>query len=435
MEVSWEEALDVDDSDLHSLPLLRPCKQQRRHRDQTNPPPTAADLPLPQTLDSSPKSPSQTDNSLPQNFNDVSQYESPPPPPPLPPSRVIPGPAGIVQAAKLLKTRDNDRVRVLGQEEVMATQEYIRRVVEDPEEDADFKLTPWLSAMEFCSGDGVWNSVGSAHLGDIKGYLKNGKLDQVVAVVKSCAPNALGDLMVVLKDPTGTVSGTIHHKVVTEGEFGKGSFVGSVLVLHKVSVFSPSRSAHYLNITKRNLVKVFYKDGGSSQQQTFHGCKITDAAPSSGGHFSNKNFTHPSLQDSGQKTPMVRSSFSLERVAERTANGTKTSTTNKQNLQANPIVSIGTRNEGNEILKDTNVIGSGENERRVFDSCKQPTEGGSLSGGLKAGSEFVNDGDKHGVEGRDAVRVNVELAKANGSIPDWTDEQLNELFDGDFQDD
>lgn len=403
MELSWEEALDVDDSDLQSLTLLRPCKQQRL-REETNPP-TTTDLPLSQTLDSS-QSPSQTDNSLPRNFNNVCQDEAPPP------SRIIPGPAGIVQAAKLLKTRDNGRF--LGQEEPMATQEYIRRVVEDPEEDADFKCSPWLSAMEFFGGDGMFNSVPSAHLGDIKGYLKNGKLDQVVAVVKSCAPNALGDLMVVLKDPTGTVSGTIHHKVLTEGDFGKGSFVGSVLVLHKVSVFSPSRSAHYLNITKRNMVKVFYKDGGSSQKQTFHESRIIDAAPSS---------------DSGQKTPMLHSAFFLERGA----NGTKTSTKSKESLQANPIVSIATNNE---ILKEIDVIGSGENEHRVFDNCKRLTEGGgSLSGGLKGGSEFVNDGNKNGVEERDAVRVHVEPAKANGSIPIWTDEQLNELFDGDFQDD
>ncbi|KVI07814.1 hypothetical protein Ccrd_013827 [Cynara cardunculus var. scolymus] len=412
MELSWEEALDVDDSDLRSLTLLRPCKQQRR-RDETNPP-TTTDLPLSQTLDFS-HSPSQTDNSLPRNFNSVCQYEAPPP------SRVIPGPAGIVQAAKLLKTRDNGRF--LGQEEPMATQGYIRRVVEDPEEDADFKCSPWLSAMEFFGGDGMFNSVPSAHLGDIKRYLKNGKLDQVVAVVKSCAPNALGDLMVVLKDPTGTVSGTIHHKVLTEGEFGKGSFVGSVLVLHKVSVFSPSRSANYLNITKRNLVKVFYKDGGPSQ--TSHGCRTIDAAPSS---------------DSVRRTTMLHGAFSQEPRAEGIANGTKTNAKSKPSLHigddqenTNPIVSTGHHMiaTDNEILKETDVIGSGENEHRAFDNCKQPTEGG----GHKCGSNFVNDGNKNGVKGRDAVRVHVEPAKANGSLPVWTDEQLNELFDVDFQDD
>ncbi|GKE29997.1 RNA-directed DNA polymerase, eukaryota, partial [Tanacetum coccineum] len=46
-------------------------------------------------------------------------------------------------------------------------------------------------------------------------------------VALSCSPNALGDLTVTMKD---------------------------------LSVFSPKPSMHYLNITKRNVVKVFLKD-------------------------------------------------------------------------------------------------------------------------------------------------------------------------------
>ncbi|GKE37069.1 hypothetical protein Tco_1460474 [Tanacetum coccineum] len=40
-------------------------------------------------------------------------------------------------------------------------------------------------------------------LGDIKTFLKNGKLEQVVAIIKSCSPNALGDLKVTVKDLSG----------------------------------------------------------------------------------------------------------------------------------------------------------------------------------------------------------------------------------------
>nr|GEU60283.1 hypothetical protein [Tanacetum cinerariifolium] len=40
-------------------------------------------------------------------------------------------------------------------------------------------------------------------LGDIKNYLKNRKLEQVVAIIKSCTPNSLGDLTVTLKDLSG----------------------------------------------------------------------------------------------------------------------------------------------------------------------------------------------------------------------------------------
>ncbi|GJU47557.1 ribonuclease H-like domain-containing protein [Tanacetum coccineum] len=63
--------------------------------------------------------------------------------------------------------------------------------------------------------------------GDESNYLKNGKLEQVVAIIKSRTLNALGDLTMTLKD---------------------------------LSVFSPKPSFHYLNITMRNLVKVFPKE-------------------------------------------------------------------------------------------------------------------------------------------------------------------------------
>lgn len=35
------------------------------------------------------------------------------------------------------------------------TQEYIRRAVEDAEEDDDFKHNPWLSAVDFLIADGI----------------------------------------------------------------------------------------------------------------------------------------------------------------------------------------------------------------------------------------------------------------------------------------
>ena len=103
-----------------------------------------------------------------------------------------------------------------------------------------------------------------------------------------------------LQDPTGTIGATIHRRAISEGEFGKRISVGAVLVLQKVgvshlllefhitlnadfpllscdletsvtisnvgmtneclfyqvAVFSPSRSACYLNVTLNNIVKV-----------------------------------------------------------------------------------------------------------------------------------------------------------------------------------
>nr|GEW72800.1 hypothetical protein [Tanacetum cinerariifolium] len=73
--------------------------------------------------------------------------------------------------------------------------------------------------------------------GDIKNFLNNGKLDQVVAIVKSCFLKVIGDLTMTIKDLSGVA-----------------------LILANVSVFSPKPSMHYLNITMRNVVKVFHKD-------------------------------------------------------------------------------------------------------------------------------------------------------------------------------
>nr|GEU37131.1 RNA-directed DNA polymerase, eukaryota [Tanacetum cinerariifolium] len=87
---------------------------------------------------------------------------------------------------------------------LMSTQEYMQKVVEDMGEDDDFK---------------------------------SGKLEQVVAIVKSCSPNVLGDLTVNMKDLSGVA-----------------------MILANFSIFSPRPSMHYLNITRRNVVKVFRKD-------------------------------------------------------------------------------------------------------------------------------------------------------------------------------
>ncbi|XP_071702832.1 uncharacterized protein [Rutidosis leptorrhynchoides] len=386
-----EETFDVDDSDL----ILRPCKHHRTTT-TTAPNTTAAvELSQSQTLARS-QSKSQTlarsqSNSqtlaLSQSKSqtlDTSLLQSETVESPL--LYTIPGPAGLIQAAKLRKKLDNQV------EHSMDTQDYIRKGGEDPEEDDDFQLSPWLSAIEFAYPDG-----GKSTLGEIKDYKKNGKLDKVVAVIKSCAPNALGDLTVVLKDTTGTISGTIHHKVLAEAEFAKALCVGSVLILHKVSVFSPSRSTHILNITKKNLVKVFKKDGGSAQIQTSQG----------------------SVQDSGRGTQAMHSEFSMELRSE----GINLST-NCMNVEQETyaISSFGnqirkTSNQGkNQVsVKDKEILkeaGRCENEHRAIENVTQMTEG-----------------NKNGPKGTDVVQIHLEPAKVVASLPVYTDEQLDILAD------
>ncbi|PWA95963.1 hypothetical protein CTI12_AA044480 [Artemisia annua] len=120
--------------------------------------------------------------------------------------RIIPGPAGIVQMVKRRKLAD---IREGGQECVITTQEYIMKIVEDV----------------------VRVGHGLASLRDIKHFIKNGKLEQGVAICKYCTPNALRDLTLTLKDLSGTISGTIHHKFLTEGSYGKAITVGVALIL------------------------------------------------------------------------------------------------------------------------------------------------------------------------------------------------------------
>ncbi|PWA65199.1 hypothetical protein CTI12_AA338360 [Artemisia annua] len=177
----------------------------------------------------------------------------------LEPVRIIPGPAGIVQSAKLLKTQHIlEGVADLQ----VPTKEYIMKVADDLADNECFTSGPWVSAVDF-----VHKNQGSVTgcLGNISKFMKKGKLEQVVAVLNPEAPNALGDLTVTLKDPTGSVTGSVHHKVFNECTgYRRNHFTkGSALILANVSVFSPKYSSHFLNITIRNIVKVFNRDTGS----------------------------------------------------------------------------------------------------------------------------------------------------------------------------
>ncbi|GJV18114.1 zf-CCHC domain-containing protein [Tanacetum coccineum] len=203
-----EFSLDIDDSDLHLTPVLRSSNSTHVE---------------PSLL---------TPNSI----------------------WIIPGPASIIQQAKLLKERDI----LLGWDGVvMLTQEYIKKVVEDVGDDEDFKSGPWVSTTDYVHAT---CGIVTGCLGDIKNFLKNKKLEQVVAIVKSCSPNAIDDLTVTMKDLSGTIPGIIHHKVIGDRGYRKDITIGAAMILVNVSVFTPKPSKHYLNITMRNVVKVFRKD-------------------------------------------------------------------------------------------------------------------------------------------------------------------------------
>ncbi|GJZ50654.1 probable protein phosphatase 2C 42 [Tanacetum coccineum] len=133
------------------------------------------------------------------------------------PVRIIPGPAGLVQRAKQLK----ENVFILDPDgALMSTQEYMQKVVEDVGEDSDFNSGARINATNYVLSTG----------GTVTGYLP------------------------------GIVHGTVHHKLLDVGTYGKDIHVRVAMILANVSVFTPKPSEHCLNITKKNVVKVFRKD-------------------------------------------------------------------------------------------------------------------------------------------------------------------------------
>lgn len=71
-------------------------------------------------------------------------------------TRIIPGPAGILQLARLSKNTD---IMEGGPSSVMPTQEYVGKIMEDASEDDHFTRGPWLSAIEYLDAFGDRKSV------------------------------------------------------------------------------------------------------------------------------------------------------------------------------------------------------------------------------------------------------------------------------------
>ncbi|GJU63160.1 hypothetical protein Tco_1244995 [Tanacetum coccineum] len=232
----WEYNIDIDDSDLHLTHVLRSSSSAR--------------------VEPSPYTPnSVTIIPGPAGIVQLSSRTCVEPSSSTPnPVRIIPGPAGVVQRAKLLR----ENIFILDSDgDLMSTQEYTQKVVEDVGEDDDFNSGAWFNATNYVIATG---GTVTGCLGDINNFLKKRKLEQVVAIFKSCSPNTLGDLNVTMKDLSGTMPGTVDHKVIGEGGYAKDITAGAAMILANVSVFTPKPSEHYLNITMRNVVKVFRKD-------------------------------------------------------------------------------------------------------------------------------------------------------------------------------
>ncbi|GJX34114.1 EEIG1/EHBP1 N-terminal domain-containing protein [Tanacetum coccineum] len=135
---------------------------------------------------------------------------------------IIPSPAGILQATKHCKTAE---IKEVDHDYEILIREYVRIIIEDASEDDHFIRDTWLSAVQYLVAK---RGIAIGCFGDMKTSCTNGKFEEVVVVIKSCTPNALGELTVTLKDP----SGTIHHKVLSYGGLWK--------IYHRQSCFDTS---------------------------------------------------------------------------------------------------------------------------------------------------------------------------------------------------
>ncbi|XP_031269041.1 uncharacterized protein LOC116140456 [Pistacia vera] len=360
----------------------------------------------------------------------------------------IPGPAGAVQSAMHRKSSMS-----IG-EEPIPTQEYIRRVVEDPslQNDDDFARDPWLFAVDFVRRQGLVGEDGVA-IGTPLSCIKNGinmdKISQIVAIVKSSTPNGLGGMMVTLKDPTGTIDASIHHRVLTESEFSKDISVGTVLILQKVAVFSPSHSTHYLNITLGNIVKVISKDCEIPLDQTYPSLMVKHASTTA--ESSEKSWEPP-------KTVCVsqgRTEGILNCLRQNT-NMRGAEHNDKELEKGNASVSssfcdAGDSRNNNSVEEEETIVvsvdvadgrkgtsvdtGTDDHEQGIL-SSKQPghlneARKNNILGKLQCTSvteKVIDTPNSEENENTNGVKKQRQMLISRGSLPEWTDEQLDELL-------
>ncbi|KAK9106048.1 hypothetical protein Scep_022892 [Stephania cephalantha] len=428
---SWE-ALDVDDSDLQSLikpspppqPILLPCKRSSTHQTLQTPN-SQSHTPL---LSPSSQLSHQSLQPL-QGLASTSSAEH----------RRIPGPAGALQAVMQRRAlaKRNEGFR----EEEISTHDYIKRVQEI--EDEDFKLNPWLCAMEFVGRIGGF---ANSPLNSIKGSsMGTDRLDQVVAVVKSCAPNGFGDLIVTLKDPTGTVGASIHRNVVTGSDFGKDISVGCVLILQKVVVFSTSRSAHNLNVTLRNVVKVVGKDSGPPTRHNL--ASIIRGVRSDTEHVEKRASVVGRVSADEIVNRMVREKMKgkavvdVDRQMEDCSRGGEEEMVNAEDHNMQTLMD---KLEDNaEIGAKAGSVGRDNNiEEETANNIAQRSiipEDDFNSNISSSRYQLTSAAVKSQSRERESVRTTASMKErqhliSKATLPAWTDEQLDELFAASFDD-
>ncbi|GKE68519.1 hypothetical protein Tco_1526591, partial [Tanacetum coccineum] len=130
--------LDIDNFDIPLTPVLRPCNRHVRETITiTSTQNTNGIVQVEETL-----------VSIRNNYAGIVQVEEVE----EKPVKIIPGPAGTVQLAKIRKQSDIPKG---GDDSVLSTQEYMKQVFEDVGEDEDFNSGMWVGTTDGVGWSGM----------------------------------------------------------------------------------------------------------------------------------------------------------------------------------------------------------------------------------------------------------------------------------------
>ena len=183
--------------------------------------------------------------------------------------RKFPGPAGM-----LPKLTSNNDLNVLKSPEVLQNKRTLTPLTPktpihiNPSQDEEFSYAIWkdikTEVHRFFPNtqfDGISSLIQKATMNQ----LPRGKVDVLFGVIKTFSITGSSGVLI-LKDPSGEINGTVHKSVLEE--FEPELKPGTGLILKDVSVFSPTSKKHYVNIIPSNIVHLFPTDLNETVNQS-----------------------------------------------------------------------------------------------------------------------------------------------------------------------
>lgn len=185
------------------------------------------------------------------------------------PLRHIPGPAGVL-AVKMMNANmgivspsANPSLSAVSSSNKSKSQNNKKKVALSLQiTHESFTQGPWLAMLqqldiEYSNDYHLTSTYFKTNVAYVLAGGYRQKVPQLLVHIKSFL-QCDSDAYVTVQDPSGVMKGTLHQHVLDE--YGVSIGAGAVIILSKVSVFSPSKKDHFLNITPGNVLHVFSPD-------------------------------------------------------------------------------------------------------------------------------------------------------------------------------